>query len=103
MRKMFIYIFGCLVTICAHAGQTVNVDYIHQLISQEWGIRIPIKADNPMQIANMKYLLTAVDVANEILNGKKTTDYGNGEYATGQAADTIATIQAVETLIKKKL
>ena len=50
----------------------------------------------------MKYLLTAVDVANEILNGEKTTDYGNGEFATLQAADTVATNQAVETLIKKE-
>ncbi|MBR3782814.1 MAG: hypothetical protein IKL14_05545, partial [Alphaproteobacteria bacterium] len=79
----------------------VNVDYVHKLIAQKWDVSVPIKADSPMQVANMKYLLTAVDVANEILNGEKTTDYGNGEFATLQVADTVATNQAVETLVKK--
>lgn len=50
----------------------------------------------------MKCLLTAVDVANEILNDEQTTNYGNGEFATTQAVDTVATIQAVDTLIKKE-
>ena len=101
MRKILFGVLGCLVAVCAHAAQIVNVDYIHKLIAQEWDISIPIKADSPMQVANMKYLLTAVDVANEILNGEKTTDYGNGEFATLQVADTVATIQAVDTLVKK--
>ena len=102
MKKILVSLLGCFVAICAHAAQIVNVDYVHKLIAQKWDISVPIKADNPMQVANMKYLLTAVDVANEILNGEKTSDYGNGEFATLQVADTIATNQAVETLIKKE-
>ena len=102
MRKILLGIFGGLLAVCANAAQVANLDYVHKLIAQKWDISVPIRADNPMQVANMKYLLTAIDVANEILNGEKTTDYGNGEFATLQVADTIATIQAVETLIKKE-
>ena len=101
MRKILFGVLGCLVAVCAHAAQVANLDYVHKLIQQKWDISIPIKADNPMLAANMKYLLTAVDVANEILNGEKTTDYGNGEFATLHAADTTATNTAVETLVQK--
>ena len=101
MRKILFALIGCFVAICAHAAQVVNVDYVHKLIAQKWDISVPIKTNNIMAVANMKYLLTAVDVANEILNGEKTTDYGNGEFATLQVADTVATIQAVDTLVKQ--
>ena len=101
MKKIFFALLGCFIAICAHAAQIVNVDYVHKLIAQKWDISVPIKADNPMQVANMKYLLTAIDVANEILNGKTTTNYGDGEFATLQVADTAATNQAVETLVRK--
>ena len=103
MKKILFAIFGCFVALCAHAAQIVNVDYIHKIIQQEWDVTVPIRTNNIMAAANMKYLLTAIDVANEILNGEKTTDYGNGEFATLQAADTVATNQAVETLIKKEI
>ena len=103
MKKVLFALIGCFVAICAHAAQIVNVDYIHKLIQQEWDVTVPIRTDNVMAAANMKYLLTAIDVANQILNGEKTTDYGNGEFATLQAVDTIATNQAVETLIKKEI
>ena len=103
MRRILFAVIGCFTVFCAHAAQIVNVDYVHKLIAQEWDISIPIKADSPMQAANMKYLLTAVDVANEILNGEKTTDYGNGEFATLHAADTIVTNQAVDTLVRKEI
>ena len=102
MKKIFFALLGCFIAICAHAAQIVNVDYVHKLIAQKWDISVPIKADNPMQVANMKYLLTAIDVANEILNGEPTTNYGNGEFATLQVADTTATNQAVDTLIEKE-
>ena len=102
MKKILFAIFGCFVALCAHAAQIVNVDYIHKIIQQEWDVTVPIRTNNIMAAANMKYLLTAIDVANEILNGEKTTDYGNGEFATLQAADTIATNQAVETLVRKE-
>ena len=103
MRKIIFALIGCFAVFCAHAAQVVNVDYVHKLIAQKWDISVPIKTNNIMAVANMKYLLTAVDVANEILNGEKTTDYGNGEFATLQVADTVATIQAVDTLIQKSI
>ena len=103
MRKILLGIFGGLLAVCANAAQVANLDYVHKLIAQKWDISVPIRADNPMQVANMKYLLTAIDVANEILNGEPTTNYGNGEFATLHAADTIATNQAVETLIKEEI
>ncbi len=104
MKKLLCILFSFLFFICnAHTAQIVNVEYIHKLISQEWDITVPYNPalKNVKSIANMKYLLTAIDVANEILNGEKTTNYGNGEFATTRIADTIATNQAVETLVKQ--
>ena len=104
MKKFLTVLMGLFLAFSAHAAEMVNVEYIHQLIKQKWDITIAYNptVTNTKVAANMKYLLTAVDVANEILNGEKTTDYGNGEYATMHAADTVASIQAVDTLIKKK-
>ena len=105
MKKILLLFFGFLCIFAANAAQVANVEYVHTLIEQEWDISIPYNSalSDVHTVANMKYLLTAIDVANEILNGEKTTDYGNGEFATLQAADTIATNQAVETLIQKPI
>ena len=105
MKKIFFALIGCLTVICAHAAQIANIEYVHKMIEHKWDITVPYNPtlSNVKSMANMKYLLTAIDVANEILNGEKTTDYGNGEFATLQAADTIATNQAVETLIQKPI
>ncbi len=104
MKKLFT-IFAILFCGIAHSAQIVNVEYIHNAIQQKWDITVPYNSElsNPRVAANMKYLLTAVDVANEMLNGDKTTDYGNGEYATLVAADTVATDTAVENLISKNI
>ena len=85
----------------AHSAEMVNVEYIHQYLNARWGIDLPYGPEltNPRVAANMKYLLTVVDIANEYLNGDKTTDYGNSEYATLAAADTVATNTAIDTLI----
>lgn len=104
MIKTVISIFlGFLFIFAAQSAQIVNIDYIHTAIADKWDVVIPYNREitNVGVAANMKYLLTAIDVANEILNGEKTTDYGNGEFATTLAADTIATDTAVETLVKK--
>ena len=86
----------------AHSAEMVNVEYIHQYLNARWGIDLPYNPElkNPRVAANMKYLLTVVDIANEYLNGDKTTDYGNSEYATLAAADTVATNTAIDTLVK---
>lgn len=102
MKKLILFLF-MLIIVPVHSAQVANVEYVHKVIEQKWDITVPY---NPLlvstqQIANMKYLLTAVDVANEMLNGEATTDYGNGEFATMVAADTVATDTAVETLIQK--
>ncbi|MFQ6703119.1 MAG: hypothetical protein ACLRFO_02870 [Alphaproteobacteria bacterium] len=102
MKKLILFLF-MLIIMPVQSAQIANVDYIHTAIADKWDITIPYNREitNVGVAANMKYLLTAVDVANEILNGKKTTDYGNGEFATMVAADTVATDTAVETLIQK--
>ena len=102
MKRLFVFLFFLFCGV-AHSAQIVNVEYIHNAIAQKWDITIPYNSEltNPRVAANMKYLLTAVDVANEMLNGEKTTDYGNGEFATTVAADTIATDTAVDGLIVK--
>lgn len=96
----------CVLTLflgVAHGAEMVNVQYLHNLISREWQIDVKynLGLESPNMAVNMKYLLTAVDVANEILNGVKTTDYGNGEFATNQAVDTIAANNAIKTLIER--
>lgn len=104
IKMVFSIFFGILFIFAAQSAQIVNIDYIHTAIADKWDVVIPYNREitNVGVAANMKYLLTAIDVANEILNGEKTTDYGNGEFATTLAADTIATDTAVETLVKKE-
>ena len=79
-----------------------NVEYIHKYIKQKWGIDIAYNPElaSVKQAANMKYLLTLVDIANTRLNGFKTSSYGTGQYATTQVTNTIATVKAVDTLIR---
>ncbi len=109
MKRILSFLYGALMCMAAmlclgraDAAEMVNVEYIHNAIKQKWDITVPYNAalENPRVAANMKYLLTAVDVANEMLNGGATTDYGNGAYATLAAADTVATNTAVDTLVK---
>ena len=86
----------------AHSAEIVNVEYVHSLIKKVWNIDVPYYEDSLKYAANMEYVLKAVDKANEILNGTPTTDYGSSEYATLYAADTVATIEAVNRLIEKQ-
>ena len=93
-RKILSAVFALFMFVpFAHSAEMVNVEYVHKVLLNRWGIDLPYNPalKNPQVAANMKYLLTVVDIANAYLNGKKTTDYGNGEYATLAAADTIAT------------
>ena len=85
----------------ARGAEMVNVEYVHQYLNTRWGIDLPYNPElkNPRVAANMKYLLTVIDIANEFFNDEQTTDYGNGEYATLAAADTVATNTAIDTLI----
>lgn len=102
-RKILSAVFALFMFVpFAHAAEMVNVEYVHKVLLNRWGINLPYNPalENPQVAANMKYLLTVVDIANAYLNGKKTTDYGNSEYATLAAADTIATNTAIDNLIR---
>lgn len=102
MKKLFTSFLLTLLSITANAGPVVNADYVHKLIQQKWNIIIPFNEQltNRNVVVNMKYLLSAIDVANKKLNGWQTSSYGTGEYATTQVADTIAAQYAVDNLIK---
>ena len=102
-RKILSVLFAMFMFLpMARGAEMVNVEYIHQYLNTRWGIDLPYSPEltNPRVAANMKYLLTVVDIANEFLNDEQTTDYGNGEYATLAAADTVATNTAIDTLVK---
>ena len=103
MRKILSFFFALFVFLpTARGAEMVNVEYIHQYLNARWGIELPYNPalENPKVAANMEYLLTVVDIANEYLNGEKITSYGTGEYATKLAADTIATNTAIDTLVR---
>ena len=103
LRKILSFFFALFMFLpTAHSAEMVNVEYIHNVLRWRWGIELPYnpELENPKVAANMEYLLTVVDIANEYLNGGKTTSYGTGEYATKLAADTIATNNAIDGLIR---
>lgn len=81
------------------AAQVANIQYIHNYITKKHGITVPIKSSIPTQIANVKYLLCAVDAANLALNGSATTSYCTHALATQQVVDTSAVIDAVDRLV----
>ena len=104
MRKLLILLgfVGGFICNSARAAEMVNVEYIHLLIEQKWGITVPYNPSvtNPKVAANMEYLLGMIDITNKRLNGTATTDYLHSEYATKQAADTVAAIDAADRLIR---
>lgn len=103
MRHLFLFV--CMMFCgAANAAQIVNIEYIHKYITRKWNVEIPYNPalTDPHLAANMKYLLTAVDGANEKLNGLRLTKYGeNEQFAIPNAADTVAVIDAVDNLITK--
>lgn len=102
MKRLLCILFCWLFIGAAFAGQIVNAEYIHNFIQQRWGVTVPYNPSltNPQVVANMKYLLTAVDVTNAILNEQQITNWGTSEYATTQIADTVATAEAINNLVK---
>ena len=102
LKRIFLGIVFLLTSyVPAYSAEIANVEYVHSLINKVWDIDVPYYEDSLKYAANMEYLLKAVDKANEILNGAPITDYGNSEYATLYAADTVATKDAVNRLIEK--
>lgn len=95
-----IAVSGATVSNGGGTSTIVNVKYIHSLIEQEWGIKLPYNTEltNPSAAANMRYLLAAIDATNSRIGTQ--TSYRTGEYATGMAANVNTSVKAVRTLIK---
>ena len=109
MRILKSLILGIFFLFCgasinpAQSAQVANVEYIHKLINQRWGIEVSYYPENAKLVANMEYLLMVVDRANLMLNGEATSSYASDPvYATKQAVDTIAVGDAVNRLITYK-
>ena len=107
MKKILVSLFLCVCTMVAGAvgvdtveyAPAANLEYIHNSIASKYDITVPYNsAADIYSIANMKYLLTTIDVANQ-MQGNQTA-YGAGEFATEYAANTITVDTAIDTLIK---
>ncbi|MFQ6704210.1 MAG: hypothetical protein ACLRFP_03995 [Alphaproteobacteria bacterium] len=107
MKKILVSFFLCVCTMVAGAvgvdtveyAPVANLEYIHNSIASKYDITVPYNsAADIYSIANMKYLLTTIDVANQMQGNQ--TDYGTGEFATEYAVNTITVDTAIDTLIK---
>lgn len=102
MKKILVAIFWGLFSFYVQATEyapIANLEYIHSAISNKYDITVPYNpnvADVGLA-ANMKYLLTAIDVANRMQG--VSTSYGDSEFATEYAANTITVDTALDTLI----
>lgn len=86
-------------TVGAHAN-LVAVDYLHQYINKRWNIDVP-KGGKNNNIVSIRYLMGRIDAANEMLNGRKTSDYANdAKYASRALASATFTDDAVDNLIR---
>ena len=68
LRKILSFFFALFMFLpTARGAEMVNVEYIHQYLNARWGIKLPYNPalENPKVAANMEYLLTVVDIANE--------------------------------------
>ncbi len=103
MKKILFILFVFIFSISSWAVEyapVANLEYIHNAIANKYDISIsynPAVVDTT-SIANMKYLLTAIDVANQMQG--VATAYGDSEFATEYAANIITVDEAVNTLIK---
>ncbi len=102
MKKILIFIFALFfnATWAIEYAPIANIEYIHTAIADKYDLSIPYNPalSSPQLAANMKYLLTTIDVANQIRG--HTTTYGTSTYATEFAANTITVNNAIDTLIK---
>lgn len=102
MKHLLFFILACICTTSASAVEyapAANLEYIHNAIANKYDIKIPYNSmADAYAIANMKYLLTTIDIANQMQNNK--TNYGTSEFATEYAANTITVDTAIKTLIK---
>ena len=103
LKRIVCFLLG-LFMFGANAAELVTIRYIHELLEHNYGVYVPVNdtltdadLDTP---ANMEYLLYVVDLANGFIRGTPTA-YSSTVYATDDAADTVATIQAFDTLLEE--
>ena len=106
MKKFLLSFFSFCVLFASDlfAGNIANVEYIHGVIENKTGIKIPYsnKLPSPKVAANMEYLLYLVDYTNYLLNDNvKTTNYVDSEYATKVAVDSDTVNKLVDKLVKR--
>ncbi len=100
--KRFLLFLVSLFFGTVHAADIVNIKYVHEMLEHNYGVFVPYNdtlTDNTVA-ANMRYLLSVIDVANEFISGVPTV-YGASVYATDDAADTVVVQQAFDTLLKE--
>lgn len=107
MRRLLFIIYIAVAAVwinsaLADVAPIVNVDYIHRYVKQKWDVDVPYVPDQATWAANMEYLLNVVDYVNGELNDVRTSYGADTQYATKQAANTIAANYAIEKLIKIK-
>ncbi len=80
----------------------VNVKYIHDAISAKWGVSVGYNSQlsDKLVIANMKYLMAAIDIANKKIGGSSKV-YSGTSYATSYAVNKRTVDNAIKNLIKK--
>ena len=105
MKKIILFIFACICSVSCWAVEyapIANLEYIHTAIADKYDITIQYNpaVTDITSAANMKYLLTAIDVANT--KQGQQTNYGTSEFATEFAANIITVNTAIDTLIKSK-
>jgi hypothetical protein len=74
-------------------GQAANTQYVCNAINAKWGTSFQPAAGTANQAANCEYLLKMIDRANN-----NTTNHGSSARATKQLVDTVAIMNAVNTL-----
>ena len=105
MKKILTLMFS-VIGLHAYAGPIANVDFVHKQIQDVWGLELPFSKSltSPLVVANMEYLLAAVDRTNFLMNGRETSLYRQDkEFATKQAIDVDVTVRAVNTLVKPEM
>jgi hypothetical protein len=87
------------------AAPIANVEYVHNYIGQATGVNVPIHssiADNRV-VANVEYLLAAIDKLNDLSAGSQSTSFRNGGSVTRYAVNTGSVWDAVSRFFNCKL
>ncbi|MCL2758044.1 MAG: hypothetical protein FWE64_01835 [Alphaproteobacteria bacterium] len=104
MKRIFIALFSVIFLAggADATGQIANVEFIHMAINKQLeGLHLSLPMPDgaePTRAANVKYMLCAIDRANEVLNDRPTSEYCEHELATTQAIDTVGVLEALSRI-----